>query len=431
MALSLKIDLEARFAQALDAFDKLEKQAGRSLKRVESSIDGVNSALRGIGVGISVGALAATFKASVDELLSLKDAAEQTGSSVETISAALNTLRAAGGGGLETIADLAGRFGRSIATVDTDTSRAAEAFRALGLNIDQLKSLGRVDAVLEIARAQAKFADDGQKAVLVEAALGRGAAALIPDLNDLADTTIAAATATGSIVDQADAAAKSISAFQAQLIALRNDIVTKVLPPIVELFVKYRAIASLRGGPTDILDSLLGEDQGDKIAGFERRIATLTRIREELAKNGDPSLIQRAFNPALRTGSDIDKELIDLSGKLQRAKDIQRRQKEIFGAVGLGETPEPRASVTLPGSAGPSAQQSARAASDAQRARDAYIELDELISQSLVDDNLRRQADAAKALADQLDKAATASLRQLAEFDRAEESANEAIRHGK
>ncbi|MEN9806092.1 MAG: hypothetical protein RL756_600 [Pseudomonadota bacterium] len=430
MALSLKIDLEARFAQALDAFDRLEKQAGRSLKRVESSVDGVNNALNAIGVGLSVGALAASFKASIDELASLKDAAEQTGSSVETISAALNTLRAAGGGGLETIVDLTSRFGRSIATVDDDTSRAAQAFKALGLNIDELKSLGRVDAVLEIARAQARFAEDGQKAVLIEEALGRGAAQLIPDLNDLAETTLDAATATGQIADQADASLKSIAAFQAQLIALRNDVAIKVLPPLNELLLKYRAIASLRAGPTDILDSLLGEDQGDRIAGFERRIETLNRIRTELERSGDPSLLQRALNPALRTRDDIDRELVDLAGKLQRAKDIQRRQQEIFGAVGLGQAPEPRASVSVPDSrqARQSAEDAAKSARAAQQARESYAALDELISQSLIDDQLRVQAEAARALAEELDRASRASLQRQEAFDRAEADADEAIR---
>lgn len=460
MALSLKIDLEARFAQALDAFDRLEKQAGRSLKRVESSVDSVNNALAAIGVGVSVGALAATFRASIDELTALKDAAEQTGSSVETISAALNTLRAAGGGGLETIVDLTGRFGRSIANVDADTSRAAEAFRALGLNIDQLKSLGRVDAVLEIARAQAKFADDGQKAVLIEAALGRGAAALIPDLNDLAETTLDAATATQSIVDQADAASKSISAFQAQLIALRNDVAIKVLPPLNELLVKYRAIASLRGGPTDILDSLLGEDQGDKIAGFERRIATLTRIREELAKNGDPSLLAQAFNPALQTKDRIDRELVDLAGKLQRAKDIQRRQKEILGSVGLGadaENPRPSASASFAtpkaGATGAIRQQVSEADKLLQKTIEQLIATEKLsevgkleLQQALagypqkvagaadIAAGLARQIDLVTALQEserqaqqQREQAARASLQQIEAIESAEREADEAI----
>lgn len=283
MALSLKIDLEARFAQALDSFDKLEKQATRSMRRIDSAVGAVNTALGALGVGISVGALASSFKSAVDELVSLKDASEATGSSVETISAALNTLRAAGGGGLETILELTDRLGRSMATVDGEGSRAAQAFKTLGLNIDQLKTQGRVDSLLDLARAQAKFAESGEKSALIDAALGRGAASRIADLNDLAETTLEAATATGKIVDEADLASKAISKFQARLIVFRNDIAIKVLPIMNEFLIRARAFQDIGSNTTDFFTALFGDDKAIE-ANISQIEAQINKLRDAESK---------------------------------------------------------------------------------------------------------------------------------------------------
>jgi hypothetical protein len=325
MALSLKIDLEARFAQALDAFDKLEKQAGRSMNRIESAARGVNTALAAIGVGVSVGALARSFKSAVDELASLKDASEQTGSSIETISSALNTLRETGTGGLETVLELTDRFGRAISTVDKDTSRAAAAFKQLGLDIDQLKSLGRADAVLEIARAQAQFADDGQKAALVEAALGRGAARLIPQLNELANATRGSAGALTESARQADVAAKAISAFQARLIAFRNDIAIKVLPVLTTFYNRARAFQEIGSNNTDFFDSLFGDDKALQ-ARANRTEETINRLREAQAKLIDER------DKALKAGRDPSKPSI--GGAVGRAGALPLG--DAFGIAGSG-----------------------------------------------------------------------------------------------
>lgn len=347
-------DNESRLViTAVDRSQQVFASIRTQLGGLATSIRGATTALAGLGAGVSVAGLTAGFKAAVDELARLDDAAEQTGSSVESISAAVNTLRANDAGGIDELIDLTSRLGRSLQNADKDTSKASEAFKKLGLNLDELKSGGRVDGIVAFSKALDQFADDGNKAVLVDAALGRGASLLIPQLNELAKTTADAATATGEQAKQAEAARKNVAAFQNQIVAFRNDLVAKVLPGLNEFLIKYRAIATLRGSPTDILDTLLGEDQTQRIAGLQRRIDELDRIREEMAKKGEPGIIARALNPALRTREDIDKELGQLQRDLQRAKGIKAEQDKLFAKAGLSAEPEaPKPSVDVGGLTG-------------------------------------------------------------------------------
>lgn len=277
----LAIDIEARFARFQDGLDAIQRDVGKAVGGMERSFSQLG---RTIGAAFSVGTVFAIFKAAVNDLAALDDAAEQTGSSVEALSAAVNTLRINDAGGLPEILDLTTRLGRAFQNVDKDTSKAAEAFKRLGLNIDDLRGKGRAEAILDIARAQAKFADDAGKAANIDAALGRGAAQLIPQLNELAKTTLDLATANEESAKQGEAAAKQLATLQNQVIALRNDIVTKLLPGFNEMLINLRAFSEIGSAPKDVIASLFGDPEAlnKQIADREANVARLRKTQDDL-----------------------------------------------------------------------------------------------------------------------------------------------------
>jgi hypothetical protein len=275
-------DVKVRIT-AEDATKNAFRQVEAGLKRLQLSAASVVGSLSTVGVGVAFAGLVSGVKSAIDELAALDDMAEQTGSSVETISAALNTLRANDAGGLPELSELANRFGRAMQQVDRDTSKSAEAFERLGINVDEFQKRGRIDQAIEFAKALERFADDGNKAILVESALGRGAASLISDLKELAKTTDDAATATGRQAQEAESVKKQLASLQAQFIALRNDIAVEVIPIINDFLIRLRAVQSVPSGVGDWVDAIFGDP-----ASTSRRLAgtvdELSRLQSEQEK---------------------------------------------------------------------------------------------------------------------------------------------------
>ena len=78
---------------------------------------------------------------------------------------------------------------RALSGADDDAKGAGHALAAIGLDVATLKSLDPANAMLEIARALSKWADDGSKTALVMAILGKNGAEMLPLLKDLATQT--------------------------------------------------------------------------------------------------------------------------------------------------------------------------------------------------------------------------------------------------
>jgi hypothetical protein len=318
VALKLSIDIEARFAKALDSFDKLEKQASGSLRRVEGAVAKVNKALGIIGVGVSVGALAASFKATVDELAALDDAAEETGASVEALSSLLNTLSPTGVG-LDRITELAGRLTKSMIGAGEESSKAGEAFRALGVQTrDASGNFRSVDEVLvDVAKALAQYEDGANKTALAQAALGRGGQQYLPLLKDLATRQREAATVTAEQAAKAETLANSFRELGTQATQFRQGIANSVIPTLLEFITQLNEGTKAAGGFWAALFSF-GTDNPFKTAG--EQLNDLREKRSELQRQIERER-QVAEAPA---GSTFGR-----GARERAAENVQRIEREI------------------------------------------------------------------------------------------------------
>jgi hypothetical protein len=345
MALSLKIDLEARFAQALDSFDKLEKQAGKSLKRVESAAQSVNTTLAAIGVGLSVAAVTRSFQAAVDEIAALDDAAEASGASVEALSSLLNTL-APTGVGLEQITDITGKLTKSMVDAGDKTSRAGAAFRAIGIETrDASGNLRNVDDVLgEIATALLRYEDGANKTAIAQALLGKSGADYLPVLKDLATRQRESATVTKEQAAAAETLKNNIRELQRQLSILSQDLVVRVVPSLNEFFIKLRSIAAISSSPVKWVEYLFGDaaDIDVKVTEVQTEIDRLNRIisgelvpsqgANQRDKPGGTGLLGQALERFAGTEQQqaaARKRVLELARDLQELKAVQAAQRKL------------------------------------------------------------------------------------------------------
>lgn len=209
----LEIILSARNATGA-AF----KSVGKELGDLQSRAAGLGAALSRIAPGLtaafSVVGITAFVKRTIDGIDALNDLSDATGASIENISA---------------LEDIAKRTGTSIDTVGTAVvkmnqalgnskpgSDVAKALNAIGLEAKELKQLDPAEAFRRIAVALAKFADDGNKARLVQELFGKSVREVAPLLKDLATQTELVGTVT---TEQAKAA----EAFNIQLFNLQKN----------------------------------------------------------------------------------------------------------------------------------------------------------------------------------------------------------------
>lgn len=197
-----------------------QDDASRVLSRVQAGLGSVQSVaskvggVLGIMGGISVGAFASMVKGSIDSVDSLNDIKDATGASIENISA-LEDVAARTGTEMGTVTTALVKLNGVLKDADPGSKQEA-ALKAIGLSAKELKDLDPAEALLKTATALQGFADDGNKARIVQELFGKSLKEVAPLLKDLAEQGKLVATVT---TEQAEAAEK----FKKQLFSLQKN----------------------------------------------------------------------------------------------------------------------------------------------------------------------------------------------------------------
>lgn len=402
----LRFDLEAKYASVMDALERIERQSGRAVAKVEGDFKKLGASIgASLGAALSVGAITASFGQAVTAMANLDDAAESTGASVESLSSLLNTL-APTGVTLETIADAAGKLTKAMQGSDEESSKAGEAFRNLGIATrDSAGGLRAVDDVLvEVAAALATYGDSTDKVAYAQAIFGRTGASLLPLLKDLATREREAATVTSEQAAAAEELANNWRSLGVQADILKQDLASKVIPSLNDTITAFNNARRAGLGFLDALKLGLGLDAFVP-AAVQSEIEAIAALREKITN-------PRGLGEVL----DVPKNEAELQRRERLLVQLLERYKQL--GIVQAEVDRPAFSDArfgsqrrLPGLTGGEDDKARRkAAEDAARAR---RELDELVAQSDVDDQLKQEAAAAKAFAD-----VTKDL--VAEFERFE-----------
>ena len=198
-----------------------QDNASRVLANVRKDLSSVGSAaarlspiLAGLGASLSANAAFAWLKSVNDGVDALNDLKDATGASIENLSA-LEDIGARTGTSFDTVGSALVKFNATLKDAKPNSDQEA-AFRALNLSLKDLQALDPAEALRRTAVALAGFADDGNKARLVQELFGKSVREVAPFLKDLAEAGKLNATVT---TEQAQAAED----YNKQLFALQKN----------------------------------------------------------------------------------------------------------------------------------------------------------------------------------------------------------------
>lgn len=238
----LSIDLEAKLANLQAGLDKAGLLAERQAERMQRAFAGASKALvaagGALGAALSVSVITRWVNATVDGMDALNDLADATGSSVENLSA-LEDVALRAGTSMETAGDAVVKMNKALADAKPG-SDAARAFEALGLSVAELKRLDPVEAFQKLAIALQGFANDGNKARLVQELFGKSLKEVAPLLKDVAEAGTLQAKVTKEQAEEAEKFNKQIAAMQKSLLDLSRALAGPVVSALNETIDSFR-----------------------------------------------------------------------------------------------------------------------------------------------------------------------------------------------
>jgi hypothetical protein len=263
MALAtLSVDLVAKMASFEQDLGKAARAAESNAAKMNAAFGSITSGLKTLTAGVSLGGLVAFAKATIDSLDALNDLSDATGASIENISA-LQDVAARTGTSFEGVQTALIKFNAALNSAKKDSPQAL-AIEAIGLNVEKLKALDPAEALRQTAVALAGFADDGNKARLVQELFGKSLKEVAPLLKDLAESGGLVATVTTEQAKQAEKFNIQLFTLQKNMQDVARDMAGPMITSINQLIDKFKE----------------GEKAGKGFweVGFENYLANIRKI---------------------------------------------------------------------------------------------------------------------------------------------------------
>jgi hypothetical protein len=303
--MSVNKRIEQIIFEGIDRLSPASKSAKESSKDLRKSLDDVKEVLGAIGVTVGAGAMLKLAHDALSATAALDDMAEITGASVEGLSA-IQRVAKVGGHDFDGLSSQISKMIKGLRDGTDEGNKAAQAFRFLGIDVRNTNGTWRdtSEVLVELARKIDKYRESGDKNLLIQDALGRGADRYIPLLKDLAEGTDLHATVTRRQAEEAEKAEKNINRLKVTMEDARRELVNDFTPGVNKLAEAMLAANSASDGFIRKLQLFFsiagpqGDDPLSKIEEVEKRLADLRRLREALA--GDDSItgrLNRMLNP--------------------------------------------------------------------------------------------------------------------------------------
>lgn len=230
---NLSVKLSADIAEYQQKLKQAEDSASGFKDKVSSHLASVNNLLGTMFAGFAVNALEKQFWGVVDGMNALKDAAQKTGASVENLSA-LKAIAAETGTTFENASELVDKLNRALQKSTPDNAIGL-AFKAIGVDFEELKQMDPAQALLETAKAFTQFADDGNKARAMQILLKGATAEQIAYMNDLAEAGQLNGKVTTEQAEQADELNKKMIEVKKIFAGFTKGLVTEAIPVVLDL----------------------------------------------------------------------------------------------------------------------------------------------------------------------------------------------------
>lgn len=286
----------------LDAAKAKADRAGQGLNGLGTASSFLQGQLAALAGSLTLGSMAAfvlQINNGIDALNDIKDA---TGSTIENISA-LEDIGKRTGASLDLVGGVLIKFNDVLSKAGPKSDIALQ-LQAIGLSAEELKRIDPAEALLKTAQALSQYADDGNKARLIQDLFGKSVKDAAPFLADLAEKGQLVATVTSQQADEADRFNKQLFELRANANDAARNIATGLIPGLNELSVVLATAARYGNGFADSMRLIAltrfggdGLEIGKDIAGAVKELDSLTAARERYVRsNADTTAIDMALS---------------------------------------------------------------------------------------------------------------------------------------
>jgi len=289
---SLVVVLEANIARFQANMAQARQDTGAAMEGMQGAADLVVGALAAVGIALSVDALVGAANEAIDALAALDDMAQKTGSSVENLSR-LQQLASATGADFGAVDGALVKLSKGLVSVDDEGSKVRKALTALGMSTKDLKNQDPSATFIEISKRLQNYGDGAGKVALINDALGKSGADLLPYMNDVSDhldrfkgVSSDAAAAAANYQDQ-------LGFLRTKHQALVTQIVSDALPAMTDF---VEAFADLKSGAEDLYGVDVATWSDDLAVGLARVVDVAVLI---------PRILQTAAGSFKSVYSDI------------------------------------------------------------------------------------------------------------------------------
>lgn len=208
---SLVVKLALEHAQYTDALGKSEQDALAAAKRIQDTMDSVQSRVAStvgtivgtIAAGLSINAFKNIISGAIEANAKLNDLSIIAGTSVEALSG-LASIGKYSDMGADAIAASMNKLTKNLAMATEESKGTGRAVQMLGLDMDSFRQLKPEDQMMAVAKALDQFQDGAGKSAVMMALYGKEGAKMLPMMKDLADVADLQVKATTEVAAASD-----------------------------------------------------------------------------------------------------------------------------------------------------------------------------------------------------------------------------------
>lgn len=297
---------------------KAEYEAQRMSQRVQASLGAVVAGW-GAVVAASTGA-ALALQGVVKGVANYQDIADKIGTTADEVTR-LQLAADLSGTSMESITAASVKLSAALSSQDEESKGAAAGLRALGLDFEKFVALNPVDRLQELADAMAGFKDGTGKTAVAVAILGKSGAEAIPFLKDLNEEGRQQVRLSPEQIQALDNVDKAYARLSSTVSGFAQALTSSAVLAVDQLIGRFKD--GQREGE-GFLKTLLRQTEIARLLGVNRAPSAYTDAREDVAK----------YSGILATGSLRGNPLAQMQARLAEA---QARQAAFLSSAGRGD----------------------------------------------------------------------------------------------
>ena len=427
-------DLNIRLMADLAQFQRQMNSAQAMAERTAQGMAGAFSKLGGVLAGaFSITAVVQWTRAIINGLDAMNDLVDATGASIEEISK-LDQVARRNGASLDQVGSMLVKFNAQLKEADGKNG-ASIALQAIGLEAAKLRQMDPAEALRQTAVALASFADDANKARIVQELFGKSVREAAPFLKDLAEAGELQASVTAQQAAEAEKFNKQMALLGSNVTEAARSFVSDLLPALNDTLTTFNKFSANGGVMSGFFKLLVSQFKDARIQATLEEIARLeSRLSDTNVTGFNRSNLQKELRDATQQLRELQGEAVKARTALDAA--FGRRN----AGAGRGDEINPPFALAAPSVIDIAAEQARRKAADEaaiKAAKDRQAELDiqakrqmaNIAAYEKAEQELEEQLQ--RTLKAELDLAAARGLKAVAAYEAAEQAIDESLAKAK